>query len=198
MANKNFKQDNFEVNIFISGKVIDLIVLDEEIVNQSNWFRWFNDEATTMYMAKHYFPNSKELQKKYFQSKILNNINHVQLGIFHKKAKILIGVISLGNIDFINRCCEISGLVGEKKYRNVTNFLEAAKLIIIHGFDALNMNRIYSGTINQEIDKMFIKFLGFTSEGTERKNIYKNGKYYDTYLHGILKSEYNKCKFYKK
>ena len=57
----------------------------------------------------------------------------------------------------------------------------------MNGFNTLNMNRIYSGAINKEIDNIFTKFLGFKREGTLRKNVFKNGEYFDTYLHGILK-----------
>ena len=198
MAKKKIKQDNFKVNVFISGKVINLIVLDEEIIDKSNWFRWFNDEETTMYMQKHYYPNTKELQKKYFLSEILNNNKIVQLGIFHKKDRILIGVISLNGIGFVNRCCEISGLIGEKKYRNFHNWLEASKLMIIHGFNTLNMNRISGGAIKKQNEEMYVKVLGFTHEGIMRKSFFKNGRYHDTYVYGILKSEFEQFKFYDK
>ena len=186
-----------EIDVFLRGKSIDLIALNEEVIENSNWYKWYNDEETTMFMQYHYFPNTKDLQKKYLLNEILNNENKVQLGIFHKKNKILIGVISLNNIDYKNRECEISGMLGEKKYRNLSNYLEAAKLIIIHGFNTFNMNRIYSGAINKEVENMFVKFLGFKNEGRLRENIFKNGKYFDTYIHSILKSEFKKFKFYK-
>lgn len=194
----NVRKNKFEVDVFLKGKLIDLISLSEEIVENSNWYKWYNDEETTMFMQYHYYPNTKELQKKFLNSEIVNNEKKIQLGIFHKKDRILIGVISLNNIDLKNRECEISGILGEKKYRNLNNYLEAAKLLIIHGFNTFNMNRIYSGAINKEVNDMFVRFLGFKNEGILRENIFKNGNYVNTYIHSILKSEFIKFKFYKK
>lgn len=177
-------------DVFIKGKLVDLVCLTEEIALKSNWYNWFNDEVTTNNMQKHYFPNTKALQLHFYQSEIANNSSKLQLGIFHKKDKILIGIISLNSIDFINRTCEISGLIGEKKYRNFNYFIEANKLLIDHAFDALNMNRIYGGSIIKEVNEMFCRVLGFTHEGIQRKCVYKNGEYHDVYMIGLLKEEY--------
>ena len=51
-----------QFDVFIKGTNIDLVVLTSEIVGQTNWYSWFNDEENTKYMQKHYYPNSKELQ----------------------------------------------------------------------------------------------------------------------------------------
>jgi len=44
-------------DIFIKGDLIDLVCLNEEIVEKSNWYNWFNDEENMKYMQKHYYPN---------------------------------------------------------------------------------------------------------------------------------------------
>ncbi len=183
---------NFDV--FIQGKLIDLVCLNEEIVEKTNWYNWFNDEENTRFMQKHYYPNTKALQLEFFKNEIENNPNKLQLGIFHKKDKSLIGTISLSSIDFFNRSCEIAGLIGEKKYQNFTNMIEACKLLISHAFETLNMHRVYGGSIIKEVDEMFCRVLGFTHEGVRRKCVYKNGKYHDAYCHSILREEYHEKK----
>ena len=77
-----------QFDIFIKGTNIDLVVLSSEIVGQTNWYSWFNDEENTEYMQQHYFPNSKELQLKYFRDNIEGNDKKIQLGIYHKKDKL--------------------------------------------------------------------------------------------------------------
>ena len=59
-----------QFDVFIKGTNIDLVVLTSEIVEQSNWYKWFNDEENTEFMQQHYFPNSRQLQLKYFSDKI--------------------------------------------------------------------------------------------------------------------------------
>ena len=180
-----------EFDVFIKGELIDLVVLDEKVVAKTNWYNWFNDEEITKYMVKHYYPNTRGMQLSFFKKEIENNPNKLQLGIFHKKDKVLVGTISLNNIDFSNRECEIAGLIGEKKYHNFRNYIEACKLLIAHAFNILNMHRIYGGTIIKEVEEMHCRVLGFTHEGIKRKSVYKNGKYHDAYLIGLLKEDYN-------
>lgn len=179
-------------DVFIKGDLIDLVCLNEEIVEKSNWYNWFNDEENMKYMQKHYYPNTKTKQMNFYKNEIENNVSKLQLGIVNKKDNELIGVISLNGIDFFNKECEISGLISEKKYQNFKYFLEACRLLIKHAFDTLNMHRIYGGSIIKEVDEMFCRVLGFTHEGIRRKSVYKNGTYHDAYCHSILREEYYK------
>ena len=59
-----------DFDVFIKGESIDLVVLTNDLVEKTNWYKWFNDEETTKNMQKHYFPNSRELQLKYLKDEI--------------------------------------------------------------------------------------------------------------------------------
>ena len=177
-----------DFDIFIKGETIDLVVLTSEIVEKTNWYNWFNDEENTRHMQQHYYPNSKELQLKFFKEEIEGNDKKLQLGIYHKKDKYLIGTISLNNIDFQHRKCQISGFIGEKKHQTLKPFLEANKLLIKHAFEQLNMNRIYGGSLNKEVADFFIKLLKFKSEGILIDDVYKNNQWNNVYLIGLLKN----------
>jgi [ribosomal protein S5]-alanine N-acetyltransferase len=175
-----------EFDIFLKGENIDLVVLTSKIIEQTNWYNWFNDEENTKYMQKHYFPNSREKQLKFFRDEIEGNNKKIQLGIYHKEDKILIGAISLNNINFQHRKCEISGFIGEKKYQTLKPFLESNKLLIKHAFEQLNMNRIYGGALNEDVSDFFVRFLNFKKEGVLIRDVYKNGKYHNLYLIALL------------
>jgi len=185
-------EQKINYNVFIKGDLIDLVVLTEEIIKKTNWYKWFNNEETTKNMQKHYFPNTMDIQLNYFKENILNNKKIVQLGVVVKKENIFSGVISLSNIDYLNQSCEFGAIMGEETSRSIKYFMEAGKLICKHAFETLNMQRVYSGTITKEIDDFLCRALGFKHEGIKRKAIYKNGKFLDIYMHAILKSEYNR------
>jgi [ribosomal protein S5]-alanine N-acetyltransferase len=187
MENNTIKYD-----VFIKGKAIDLVCLTKEIAYNSNWYNWFNDEETTKGMQKHYYPNTRELQQDFYENELEGSTNKLQVGIYHKKDCVLIGVISLNNIDFINRSCEIAGLIGEKKNRNFKDYIEANKLLINHAFNTLNLNRVYGGSVIKEVNEMFCRVLGFESEGIQKKAVYINGSYIDVHLIGLLKQDYIK------
>ena len=183
-----------DIDIFIKGKEIDLISLNDEIIETSNWYKWFNDEELTTSMQHHYYPNTKKLQEKYYNSAIQGNVHKIQCGIYYKADKVMIGVISLSEINFFNRNCEISLIIGERQYQNLSILVESQRLMLRHAFDTLNMHRVYGGSVIKEINTLFCRALGYTSEGIFRQHIYKNGEYVDSYKFGILKPTYLKLK----
>ncbi len=179
--------DDLVFDIFISGDNIDLVVLTEEIARESQWYNWFNDEELTRNMQKRYFPNTATQQVEFYRNNIHHSTSKLQLGIYLKCEKTLIGVVSLNEINYINRACEFSIIVGVKKFHNMNNFREASSLIINHAFQSLNMNRIYSGTISKQIQEFMCKVLNFSAEGVAKQAVYKDGKYHDVYLQGLIK-----------
>jgi ribosomal-protein-alanine N-acetyltransferase len=174
-----------KIDVFIKGNEIDLICLNEDVIAESNWYNWFNDEKLTKYMQKHYYPNTKSLQIQYYKQSIENNPAKVQCGIYSKTHNLLIGAISLNNIDFINRNCELSVIIGESDFQNINALVEAHKLMLRHAFDTMNLNRVYGGSVIPEINLLFCRALGYSSEGLLKQHIFKNGKYLDVFLFGI-------------
>jgi RimJ/RimL family protein N-acetyltransferase len=171
-----------EYDSFLRGESVDLVVLNEQLARETNWFRWFNDEHNMRHMQKHYFPTSQDDQVEYFRNEIRGNPTRLQLGIVSKADGVLIGVISLSNIDFLNRKCEIGGLIGEKEYQTVKYWLEANRLLIGHAVDSLHMHRIYGGALAHEVELFYVRLLGFKSEGVLRQHVFKGGEFRDCYL----------------
>ena len=184
--------EKMKFNVFIKGKNVDLVVLDEEAVEKTDWFNWFNDGENTKYMKHRYYPNNRAKQLAFYKNEIENNPKKLQVGIFHKEDKVLIGVISLNNIDFLNRTCHTGVIIGIKKYRKIFCYLEAYTLLLKHAFEQLNMNKISDETLSKDVTDFLIKTVGFKMEGIRRREIYKNGKYVDLYLIGLLKEEFYK------
>jgi len=73
------EKNNIRYDVFIKGELVDLVVLTEDIVENTNWYNWFNDEDNTKNMQKHYFPNTKQMQLEYFKNEIENNQTKLQL-----------------------------------------------------------------------------------------------------------------------
>jgi ribosomal-protein-alanine N-acetyltransferase len=69
---------------------------------------------------------------------------------------------------------------------------EALRAILRFGFNDLDLNRIYAGTIadNQESVRM-LERLGFTREGTRRKHSWEDdGTFHDSAMYGLLRDEF--------
>ena len=175
-----------QYDIFLKGSELDLIVLNEDIINHTQWYNWFNDADVTSNMQQHYYPNSKLDQLEYFNENLKNSHQNFQLGILHKDDKKLIGVISLNAIDHLNKKCKVAVIIGEKKYQSMNYFLEANRLIFEHAVSALGMRRIEGGSLSKEVALLHERMLGFHSEGTKIKEVFKDGEYRDVYYFAKL------------
>lgn len=138
-------------DIFIKGKDIFLKALRKEDIVNSNWYGWFNDEEICKTLQKHYFPNTLEFQLEYFEKFIFNKNDKIQLGICKYNLDKLLGIVSLNNIDYLNRKAELSVLIGEPEGRDTITIVEVWKLILNHGFNTLNLIKIYAGTMQKEL-----------------------------------------------
>jgi [ribosomal protein S5]-alanine N-acetyltransferase len=177
-------------NIFLRGKHVTLVALSKEDVISSNWYGWFNDEELCKTLQQHYFPNTLDSQLDFYQKSISNSSTKLQLGICKVNDPNLLGIISLNNIDFINRKAEISAVIGEAEGRNINIFRESCLLICDHAFNSLNLNKIYGGSISKELADLMCRFLKGKREGLLRADIFKNGAYHDAHLYGILRDEF--------
>ena len=179
-----------EFDVFIEGKEVDLVAVNQDLVEWTDWYTWFNDEELMSGMQHHYFPNTKSMQRQFVREEIKGNSTKIQCGVLHKIDRKFIGVVSLDHIDFLNRKCDIACLIGDKKYQKLSYIVEALQLIIAHAFDQLNIHKINGGSITREVSDLFVRTLGFRNEGQKRCEVYKNGQYHDVYLFGLLKDEF--------
>jgi len=187
--------DKIEYDVFIKGKLVDLVCLDEEIVEKTNWYKWFNDEQNMKHMQKHYFPNTLASQLE-FLNDLRKDKSKVQLGIVKKDEGCMIGIVSIQDINFMNRNAEISIVIGEPAGRKLIYAQEAMKLMIEHGFFTLNLYKIYGGYLEslESWGDFLKKRFGFKEEGIWREHVFKNGKYVNVHRLGLLRKDYIKNK----
>ena len=176
-----------EKMIFYKGKFVDLKVLEENDIHESNWLGWFNDEDLCKDNGHHFFPNTIEKQKKVLDS--LNTPNKIQFGIIDKEnSKEICGVISLQSIDFINRKAEIACISDKTMTAGKPQiFLESHTLMFKHAFNQLGLNKVTSGTINKNIPEAMKRAFNFKVEGVLKQSIFKNGSFQDAILLAVFK-----------
>ena len=103
----------------------------------------------------------------------------------------LIGNCGLFKIDWRIRQAEFGIFIGAKRFWNQGYGTEALKLVIQHGFDTLNLNRVYLQVYenNPRAQRAYEK-AGLTVEGRMREAHYDEGQYFDVMLMSILRSEW--------
>ena len=103
----------------------------------------------------------------------------------------MIGGCGFFNLDSCNRSSEFGITIGDKHYWNQGYGTEAVRLLVKHGFNTLNLNRIYLRVLdnNPRAIRAYEK-AGFTHEGRRRQAEYKDGQYLDLLVMSILKDEF--------
>jgi len=154
-----------------------------------NYLNWMDDPIVTKYNSHGLFPQSGKALEDFAQS--LDSKNQIVWAIIFNKLHI--GNVSIQSINTINRSGELAIVIGEHQHYKKGIGTVACKLAITHGFNKLNLHRIWSGTaaVNTGMVKVFNK-LGMREEGRFRQGVYLAGDYYDVVVSGILKNEYKK------
>lgn len=131
-------------NVFITGDLVYLRYPDiQKDVIDGRWAEWFNDDSITKYLYHGVFPNTKDKQVEIVKSN-LDKSDMVLLSIVEKQSDKLIGIVSLKDIDLLNRVAEITIVMDKEKYIAGAPF-EAMALMTKHGFEKLNLNKIQAG-----------------------------------------------------
>ena len=103
----------------------------------------------------------------------------------------LIGNIGFFNLEWNTRCAEFGIFIGDKAVWNKGYGTEAVQLLLRHGFETLNLHRIYLRvySTNPRAKRSYEK-AGFVLEGTMRDAVYRHGKYADMHIMSILREEW--------
>ena len=196
-------------NKFLEGNKVDLIILDKNVVKNTDWYSWLNYQKNTELLETGKFPNTIEKQLKYLKKeiiskkKLLSNSKtdkKIQLGVVDKQTNILVGMVAAYNFNYFSRVCSVSVIIDLKK--NIKNRLEIFKesqdLIIEHIFFKMNFRKIYSGTSSEKLSILTEKLWGFKREGVLKQHEFINGKYVDSYLIGLFRKDWKKKQADKK
>lgn len=116
----------------------------------------------------------------------------VVLGIALKENDRLIGATGLHELDWKCRRTSWGISIGAKDCWNKGCGTEAARLMIKYAFETLGLNRVYLRVYdyNPRAIRAYEK-AGYKREGLLRQDHYHAGKFWDVWLMGILRSDYD-------
>jgi len=106
-----------------------------------------------------------------------------------------IGGVGFDQIEWVNRNAEFGIFIGEKSLWNQGYGTETTRLMLKHGFETLNLNRISLRVYetNPRAIRAYEK-VGFIKEGVLRQVLYRDGRYTNVCLMSVLRSEWNPLK----
>lgn len=160
--------------------------------------KWLNDPEVIQGILLRY-PVSQADEEGWFDRMLARPVDERVMGIEVREPASdgsgetwkLVGTCAFDHINWRVHTAEFGILIGEKSHWNQGYGTDAVRLLVQHGFDTLNLNRIFLHVFdtNPRAIRAYEK-AGFTLEVRERQAEYRNGQYIDVLLMSILKSEF--------
>jgi RimJ/RimL family protein N-acetyltransferase len=153
---------------------------------------WLNDPEVT-HGLMHFLPMSIEDEVDWYEGmrKQPQAERPLMIDILTEEGWEPIGDCGLFGIDWRIRQAEFGIVVGAKQHWDKGYGTEAIKLILQHGFNTLNLNRIALRVYenNPRAIRSYEK-AGLQTEGRLRQGHFDNGEYVDVILMSILREEW--------
>lgn len=155
---------------------------------------WLNNPEVRQGLA-HYRPFSQVEEERWFENMLERPGDEHPMVIEISEGDLWrpIGNCSYMDIDWRNRLAEVGIFIGEVGLWNQGYGSEAMVLLLKHGFDTLNLNRIFLRVFesNPRAIRCYEK-AGFVLEGRLRQAEFQAGQFVDVLLMSILRQEWRR------
>ncbi len=178
-------------NPFLVGDRIYLRPLEMDDLERCQ--RWFNDPQVRHFLDTVY-PLSREAERSFLEKIVGQPIgpgSDIILAIALQTDDLHVGNVGLHRINTVDRNAELGIAIGEKNMWQKGLGTEACRLLVEYGFATLNLHRIYLRvhSDNSRARAAYQK-IGFQQEGVWREALFRQERYQDVVLMGLLREEY--------
>lgn len=176
------------------GDRIRLRAAEKDDINL--FLTWVNDPEVTEHLMLVYPMSQFEEDQWYERMMALPASEHVMVIEIRDEKQPggyqPIGTCQYHNLDWRCRSAEVGIMIGAKAYWNQGYGTEAMKLLLKHGFESLNLHRIWLRVYanNQRGIRAYEK-AGYKYEGKFRDGHYQHGQYFDIHFMSVLRHEWD-------
>jgi len=177
--------------ILSEDKKIYLTAVSKQNIEQLR--QWRNNPELRQFFRE-YREISKETQEKWFEEKVLGDPNQINFEIHDNESGKLIGHCGIFYIKWVYGTGEFGIYIGDNNFRGKGYGKSSLISLVNYGFETLSLHRIFAEVYSNNDAIKLYKKIGFKQEGILRQHVYKNGKYLDAYMIGLLKDEWSSLK----
>lgn len=173
----------------ITGKKVTLRALERADMEELRSFH--NDPEIANLIGGWSIPISSEQQNRWFDRLTYDDRN-LRLAIDTEEDG-FIGISNITNIDLKNRSAHHGILIGKKNMRGHGYGRDTVMATMKYAFEELQLHRLDGDIVEHNIPSynLFVKKCGWVEEGRIRQHTFRNNRFYDRLIVGILKSEYD-------
>ena len=159
------------------------------------WFvQWLNDPEVTEHLS-FFLPLSQAVEERWFEDMLKLPREQQPLAIEARCAEgwKLIGNCGWMNFDWPSRSAEVGLFIGDKTCWDQGFGTEVMRLLLKHGFETLNLNRVFLRVHETNLRGIHVyEKVGFQHEGRLRQAVYQHGRYQDMLIMSVLSPEWVK------
>lgn len=153
---------------------------------------WLNDPDVRRTLSMS-LPISLAAEEQWFENMLKRPSEEQSLGIEIKDGDgwRLIGNCGIFDINWRARSAEVGLFIGDKSCWNKGYGTEVMRLLLRHGFETLNLNRIFLRVDAANLGGIrAYEKAGFVHEGRFRQGTFQGGEYRDMLFMSVLRSEW--------
>ena len=136
---------------------------------------------------------SQTMQKKWFENIVNNDNTTIMFSIRDVATDELLGCCGLCYINWVHRYSDLSLYIGKNECYIDNDGIaeESCKLLFDYGFKEIGLNKIWTEIYEFDQKKYDLYMqMGFKQDGFLREQYYFDGKWWNSYILSLLKSEY--------
>ena len=174
-------------NPFLIGPTVYLRPLERE--DAPTLVTWMNDPEVTRFLRRRGPIN--RIAEEAFLRRLSESTTDVVLGIVVREADRFIGVTGLHQFETRHRHAMFGITLGDKTAWGKGYGTEATRLMVRHAFETLNLNRVWLQVYEYNPRGVHVyEKVGFKHEGRLRQDTFRDGRYWDTVVMGVLREEW--------
>lgn len=152
---------------------------------------WRNNPELIKYLGAPFRFINQVIDEKWYENYLASRSNTIRCSIVDESDDRILGLVSLTNIDYINRSAQFHIMIGDSDNQGKGIGTFAVTKMLDHAFKNMNLYRIELGVLesNSRAIHLYEK-VGFVHEGTKRNSNYKNGTFVNMRIYSILKEEF--------
>jgi RimJ/RimL family protein N-acetyltransferase len=172
----------------VIGKKVRLRALERKDMEDLRSFH--NDPEIGNLLGGWSHPISSEQQNLWFDKLAFDHMN-LRFAIDTEEDG-FIGISTITNIDLKNRSAYHGIIIGKKNMQGHGYGRDTVMTTMKYAFEELQLHRLDGDIVehNTSSYKLYVGKCGWKEEGRKRDHAFRNNKYYDRLIVGILKEEY--------
>lgn len=154
--------------------------------------KWENAPEILELLGAPFWYINLDVDMKWYESYRGNSGNAVRCAITEDENDEILGLVSLGSINYMDQSAEFHIMIGDIKNQGRGMGTFAVQEMLNHAFNNMKLQRVDLTVLEDNVRaKHFYEKCGFIYEGQMRKAKYKNGKFVDMLMYSALRSEFN-------